>query len=245
MLEVFGMDCRDAQFYLRLHRHTADELGAELTADLDRHIAGCAHCAAESRSITRIDRALATAMQNVPIPGGLRERLVAKLSAQRGTVLRRKAYRYVGVAAALFLTVGIGFGMFWQGRPQADTTDLVHNLDKRADPAQAEADVQKWLRSKNLPDRLPEPFDYRLYVMHGTEPVQGRDVPVIIFRDPSGGEFAKVYAFRDGEFDLKAIAPAQASYWQSHDYPAGRGVVFVIAYTGGTLKPFLKPGSIG
>src|SRR5262249_12812227 len=101
------MECRDAQFYLRLRRQTAGGLGREVTVDLDRHLAGCPRCAADARLVARFDAAVATAMQAVPIPAGLRDRLVAKLSAQRGAALRRKAYRYVGVAAALLLSVGI------------------------------------------------------------------------------------------------------------------------------------------
>jgi len=238
------MDCRDAQFYLRLRRHAADELGAEVTADLDRHVAGCPHCAAEAHTVARIDTAFAAAMRNVPLPDGLRERLVARLSAQRGAVQRRKAYRYVGVAAALFLTVGISYGMYWQRRPQADTTALVHGLDARADADQAEADVRQWLVAQKLSGRLPEPFDYRYYLFHGKEQVQGRDVPVIVFHNPANSEMAKVYVFREDDFDLNALAPAQASYWQANVYDREtRGVVFVIAYTGPSLKPFLKTGS--
>ncbi|HEY1380104.1 MAG TPA: hypothetical protein VGF55_25090, partial [Gemmataceae bacterium] len=104
------MECRDAQFYLRLRRHTADELAPEVNADLDRHLAGCPGCAVDADRSARFDAALAVAMQNVPVPPGLRDRLVAKLSAQRGSVLRRRAYRYAGIAAALLLTVGVGYG---------------------------------------------------------------------------------------------------------------------------------------
>ncbi len=237
------MDCRDAQFYLRLRRHTADELGSELTADLDRHVDTCPACAMQSRTAARFDRAVAAAMTGIPVPAGLRERLVVQLSAQRGAVLRRKAYRYVGVAAALFLTVGISYGMFWKARPVADTTALVHSLDRRADAELAEADVRDWLLAQKLPSQLPEPFDFRFYITHGTEPIQGRDVPVVVFRDPVGSEMAKVFVFRDGPFDLKAMATAQASHWQARVYThEARGVVYVIAFTGPTLDPFLKTG---
>ncbi len=38
------MECRDAQFQLRLRRPGPDDLGPEVTAALDRHLAGCPHC---------------------------------------------------------------------------------------------------------------------------------------------------------------------------------------------------------
>jgi hypothetical protein len=236
------MECRDAQFYLRLRRQTADELGTEVTADLDRHLAACPHCADDARLVARFDAAVAVVMQAVPVPAGLRERLVAKLSAQRGATLRRKAYRYVGVAAAFLLTVGLGFGAFWQSRPTLDTQMLVMNQDEQADPDKTEAKVRAWLAENRLPDHLPEPFDYRLYVFHGTDRVQGREVPVVLFRSESGIEFAKVYAFRDTQFDLKDVQPAQASHWQAKVYPDARGVTFVVVFTGRDLDPFLRTG---
>jgi hypothetical protein len=234
------MECRDAQFYLRLRRHVADELGPEVTAELDRHVVGCPRCAADARAVARFDAALATAMQNVPIPPGLRDQLIAKLSAQRGAVLRRKAYRWAAVAAVLLLSIGMGYGALRQSRPRLDTDQLVQVHDARQDPDQAEAAVRQWLVSQKLPDRLPEPFDYRLLVTYGTELVQGRDVPVVVFH--AGTETAKVYFFRDSQFDLKAVPPlAQASHWQAKAYPRETpGVLVVVVSTIPTLDPFLR-----
>jgi hypothetical protein len=72
------MECRDAQFYLRLRRHAADELGPDVTAPLVDHLAGCPACAADARAADALDRAFAAAMTAVPVPGGLRERLLAQ-----------------------------------------------------------------------------------------------------------------------------------------------------------------------
>lgn len=241
------MDCRDAQFYLRLRRQAVDELGPEVSVDLDRHCAGCSGCAADARRVARFDAAVAAAMSNVPLPPGLRNQLVAKLSAQRGSVLRRKAYQYAAVAAVVFLSVGLGYGYFWQARPQADTTALVMDLDSRSDPDRAEEAVRRWLLAEKLPDRLPEPFDYRLYRSHGKEPVMGRDVPVITFafHDETGEQCAKVYAFRDAQFDLRALQDAQSSHWQSKVYPQGSRTTYVVAFTTPELKPFIRPTRTG
>src|SRR5438132_13737126 len=79
------MECRDAQFYLRFRRPASDELGPEVAADLDQHLAGCPHCATEARSASAFDAALSTAMRNVAIPTGLRNRIVAHVAEKRGT----------------------------------------------------------------------------------------------------------------------------------------------------------------
>lgn len=234
------MDCRDAQFYLRIRREAVDELGREVTVELERHCADCPVCAAEARSAARFDAAVAVAMRNVPLPPGLRDQLVARLSAQRGAVLRRKAYQFAAAAAAVLLSVGLGYGYFWQARPQADTTALVMDLDTRSDPERAEETVRRWLLAEQLPDRLPEPFDFRFYRWHGKEPILGRDVPVVVFSDLSGAEIAKVYAFRDTVFDLKMLQDAQSSHWQAKVYPQGRGVTYVVVFTTPELTPFLR-----
>ena len=104
------------------------------------------------------------------------------------------------------------------------------------------SEVRQWLIAQKLPDQLPEPFDYTLCSFHGIESVQGRDVPVVIFHFQDHGtlETAKVYAFRESQFDTRALQDAQASHWQAKKYPSVRGVTFVVTTTSPTLKPFLR-----
>src|SRR5438552_9047844 len=98
------MECRDAQFYLRMRRHAADELGPDVTAALNDHLAVCPACAADARAAASFDRAIASAMRAVPVPSGLRERLVSHTASKQGAILRRKAYRTgAALAAALLL----------------------------------------------------------------------------------------------------------------------------------------------
>ena len=52
------MECRDAQFYLRLRRHAADELGPDVTAALDGHCALCPECGPAAKAAASFDRAL-------------------------------------------------------------------------------------------------------------------------------------------------------------------------------------------
>lgn len=235
------MECRDAQFYLRFRRLDPDELGQDLTGTLDRHLAACPHCAADSKSAIAFDTALASAMQAVTIPAGLRERLIANVSAQRGAILRRKAYRYAAVAASLLLAVGIGIGAFTASRPQLDTASLAMQGDALIDHRTAEAAVRNWLATERLPTQLPEPFDFSLLLTYGTEKVQGRDVPVVVFRDRQGPGFAKVYVFRSTLFDTRGVIEAQASHCQVRLYPdRATGTLFAVVFTGQDLTPFLR-----
>ena len=86
------MECRDAQFYLRLRRHAIDELGPDASAALNGHLTGCPLCAADARGAASFDRAMGSAMRAVPLPGGLHERLVRHVATKQGAILRHKAY---------------------------------------------------------------------------------------------------------------------------------------------------------
>jgi hypothetical protein len=237
------MTCRDAQFYLRLRRESADELG-DAAADLDRHLATCPDCAAEARAEASFDRALGTAMRAVAVPPALRGQLLAKLSATRGSMVRRKVVRSVALAASLFLTVGLAFGAFSASRPKLDTTILVQAADERYQSP--EAATERWLAEQNLPPKLPLRFDFdELFLTHCKESVQGRDVPCVVFRDRNtAGGFAKVYLFRTrGPFDVKGVQGAQASHTQAV-VKESDGVVYVIVFTGPRLDAFLRAGEM-
>jgi hypothetical protein len=233
------MDCRDAQFYLRLRHPGRDEFEPEVTAALDRHVAGCPACAAADRAAGGFDRAVATAMRAVPVPAGLRDRLFTEAATRRGAVLRRKTYRLTATAASVLVACGLAVGYYTATRPQPDTAALVDLGDETADPRQAEALVERFRKAEGLP-ALPERFDYGLFVHAGTERVQGRDVPVVVFRSDRG--WAKVYAFRSTSFDVKAVRGAQASHCSAKEYPAHDGVVYVVVHTR-DLTEFLRGGA--
>ncbi|MDB5305961.1 MAG: hypothetical protein JWO38_163 [Gemmataceae bacterium] len=256
------MECKDAQFYLRFRRPRADDLGPDEAVALDRHLATCPHCAADARLASSFDAAVGITMRAVPIPDGLRDKLVASVSAHQGALLRRKVYQAASVAASLLLAVGIGIGVFTAARPLPDTLDLAMKGDTLAgnlmadgqrvnwagggnpDPQAAqtnEATVRAWLAAEHLPADLPEPFDFGLLVSHHWEDVQGRKVPVVWFRERNGPGFAKVYIFRSTQFNLKGVPEAQSSYCKAQPYPSrAPGVTYLVVFTGPELAPFLR-----
>lgn len=227
-------------------------------AALDHHLTGCPHCAAEARYSVAFDAAVGTAMRAIPVPAGLRERLLTSTLAQRGTLHRRRAYRVAAVAASLLLAFGIAVGVFTASRPQPDTYELAVKGDDLAkvmgieapvafvqppnNPQLAQANetaVRDWLRAEDLPTELPEPFDYGLLVSYGWEEVQGRKVPVVLFRGRDHG-FAKVYAFRSSQFSLKSVKEDRSSYCGAKPYPLNHGVMFLVVFTGQDLTQFTR-----
>jgi len=246
------MQCRDAQFYLRLRRHAGDELGADVAGDLDGHLASCPACALDARAAASFDRALASAMRAVPVPTGLRDKLMILASAHRGGIIRRKVYQVAALAASVFFVTGLAFGIFSVSRPRIDTTQIVTSQDRLyQDP---EGALRDWLVAQKFPDQLPEPFDPYLLLSLGTESIQGKDVPVAVFRHPRERGFAKVYIFRDdGTYNLRELQEAQMSHTMARvikDPARFPGVQYVIVHTAhpdpvdpNLLKPFLRPPS--
>ena len=244
------MQCRDAQFYLRLRRHAADELGADVAEPLDAHLAACPACAADARVAQSFDRALATAMRAVPLPAGLHDRLIAHAAGKRGATLRRRGYRYAGLVAASLLFVSVALGVFSKTRPTVDTDALVREHDKQWQSPQAvKESTRVWLTEQKLPDTLPLPFDYDLLVSRGFEQIEGRYVPVLVFRAPTGSGIAKVYLFReDGRFNLKELREAQMSGTRAEVIVGKdkfRGATYVIIHTGPNLMPFYGVNTAG
>ena len=238
------MECRDAQFYLRFRRPGSDELGPEVAADLDRHIAGCEHCAAEAGAQTAFDVAVASAMRDVPVPAGLRNKLVAHVAEKRGAELRRRAYRYAGTAAAIFLALGMTFGFFAR-RPSLDTSRMVMDTERQL--TSPDAAIREWLVAEKLPTELPAPFDPNLFIDRGYERVDGREVPKVVYVSRNGPGFAKVYILRPGEFrGQETLEGFQASNCRAQvftDLPGANGFVYVVIHTGPDLRPFLKAGN--
>jgi hypothetical protein len=245
------MQCRDAQFYLRLRRQAGDELGTDVTGDLDRHLAGCTACAADARMAASFDRALATAMVAVAVPTGLRDKLLTIASVHRGGVIRRKVYQVAALAASILFVTGLAFGVFSSSRAKMTGEAFVLVQDRiHEDP---EGALRDWLVAQKFPDQLPEPFDPNLLISLGTEKVQGKDVPVAVFRHPKERGFAKLFIFRDdGTYNLKDLTDAQLSHTTARvvkDPARFRGVQYVIVHTfhpdpidPNPLKPFLRQG---
>ena len=87
------MDCKTARQWLEFHRPRGGELTAEDVAALEGHLAVCADCDAAVRAERAADAALARAMQAVPIPAGLQDRLLARLDAEGQETERQEAER--------------------------------------------------------------------------------------------------------------------------------------------------------
>ena len=87
------MDCRTARLLLDYHRPQASELASSEAGALEQHLSVCSECDALTRAERQADARLGKAMRDVPIPDRLRDRVLARLHAdRRAATLNRLAW---------------------------------------------------------------------------------------------------------------------------------------------------------
>ncbi len=194
------------------------------------------------------DSALGTAMRAVVVPPSAKSRVLARLTARRACKLRRARLTLAGSAAAVLLAGGVGVGVVHSLRPALDGYDLAVANERAVEAP--ERTVRDFLAARGLPAGPPLDLNFGHYLTHGTERIDGRDVPVVTFvrpRQGGGFDFLKLYAVTGRQFRLDGLTDAQASLCTAHVYDDDRapGVRWVAVSTTVTVEPFLRPPAPG
>jgi hypothetical protein len=242
------MDCRHARLLLDFTRPRGTELEPTETEALETHLADCPECGAQARAERRFDEHLSRAVRDVPVPDGLRDRLVGRLSAARDAWYRRRLFRAAGVLAAAVLLAAVGGLLIWHEsrRPYFEVSEV--SVDER--PTNTPADVEGWFRKTyGLATVAPSDraLDYTWLTYYGLEEFQGRHVPMLLFayNRPDRQARAKVYIVTDQEFrglraQINQVHKLSGGYslevLPNRDAP---GVYYVVLYTDGARKRFI------
>jgi hypothetical protein len=225
------------------------ELAAEDAAALDAHLAVCPECAAAVRFERAFDDRVGRAMLAVPVPAGLKGRLLDGVSAERGAWYRQKFYALAALAASVLLVAGGVIAWQMGTAPDLTVAGIV---------AQADAEVQnrgrmveEVLGPRNLAFNPERPFDLNQLETAGLGRLQGREVPVLYFVNPEKNARAKVYVVRDTDFNWKDLPQDESSVPGSrYGYQVAvlrdksrSDVAYVVVYTGAGLGAFLEDRS--
>jgi hypothetical protein len=249
------MDCRTARHLLEFSRPCASELDDDDQDALNGHLAICPDCDSMARAEREADQHLGQAIREVPIPLGLRERLLRRLQDEREAWKRRllvRGVRIVIASAAVVLIAWFGLS-FWRKnhlpRPSAEQlaeTALLRHHDGAPDYEEAEA----WFRKNGLPVVAPEDLKEQFLFSYflGDLPKVGKRLPCLLFvrTDDQGrlAQLAYVYILSGKQFDLGALSADYLwpSGWRFKAEVWRRGeFAYVIVYSGDNLKPMLRP----
>src|SRR5262245_2648331 len=101
------MDCNHARLLLTFARDRAD-LDQSEAEGLEDHLSLCPDCANLAATEQRLDLALGRAMRDVPVPAGLKGRLLAAV-ARPAFSWRRRLIAGAAIAAALLVSVALSW----------------------------------------------------------------------------------------------------------------------------------------
>lgn len=238
------MDCRTAQILLEFARPLTRELDVTEAEALESHLADCPECARRARTLFATDERISAAMRDVPVPEGLRERLLAGLSREPQPTRRRLILQQLGnlaAAAALLLAIVIGWAQRGE-TPIIDTEELVSITNAEiANPVPRLVD--DWLQKQGVRVPAPTNFDYRLLAHYHMADLQKQRVPLMVFvRTENGRTYqARVYLLSADQFNLNPstlATPASVCVVQLMPHPSKPHYGYLVVFTG-ELEPFL------
>jgi hypothetical protein len=254
------MDCKHARLLLHFTHPRTTELEAGDAAELESHLADCPQCGALAQAERRADNRIGQAMRAVPVPDGLRTRLLAQLDAEREHWYRRRLVRAAaGLAAAAAVVLAAWLAISHLRRPVPPQLPLAGEefFADTANPSPAKVEEGFWQQYRV---RVEAPgnggddhsLNYSLLRYYGMAPFQGKSVPMLLFT--RGNDQARVYILSYRDFDLKEavanrqifVSGCQIEVWPP---PSAADVnnprfAYVIIYTGDSLQPFRPPSVV-
>jgi anti-sigma factor RsiW len=219
----------------------ASELPAEDAADLDLHLQSCPTCQRLVEIERKLDAPIAKAMRAVPVPLGLKSRILDQLATQRGAMHRRRFFYAAAAAACVVAAVGL---LVWKpySRAAFDLNEIVLNADRSVENPNSQVD--SWLSAKGIVYQPPVAFDPHLLAFYGMTTIQGRQVPTLCYRSERN-DFAQVYIIREADFDLSNLPES----YNGGSSPYGHQLMvfrdkqnkqaYVVLFKGDSLDPFL------
>lgn len=226
----------------------ANELAPEDASALDAHLSGCASCQAAITTERAFDDRLSRAMIAVPVPDGLKSKILDGISAQRGSWWRQKAYVATGFATAACLLVGGVIAWNIISAPELTGAGVVAEHDRRLHSP--EARINSFMTSHGMRFDPERRFDMSLFDEVSMGDLRGQQVPMLLFKNVRNNARAWVYVVKDSVLNWKKLprdgssVPGQFGLQMAVLQDAVRGDVgYVIIFSGESLELFLEARS--
>ncbi len=236
------MDCKAARYLLDFARPQGHDLDAADRAALDAHLANCQECDSLARAERQFDAHLGEAIRDVPVPAGLKDRLLSRLKRQRDDWWKQwlnRGARYAAVAAAVMLLVW--GGLRWKKshllQPSEESLVSVVLAAYEHSPPTA-SDAQAWFHSRRRKVVVPAEFNYRYLVSYSLAPFDGQEVPQLLFvrsSQSSAAQVAQVFILSSDQFNLSDVQQERqdaGGYRVKVKVRPSDRQAYVIAYTG-------------
>jgi hypothetical protein len=232
------MDCRTARLLLEFTGSRPAEIEPSEQESLEEHLAECTPCRTYAEAERALEDHLARAMRAVPLPEGLRGRLLDQLGAERRRGYRRLALLYAGgltVAASLVVVA-----LLWWNRPghrEGVNLETAWNgsFEQNGSPPER---VQEWFQEIYHRQTVPPAgFNYNALKFYDLVEFQGKRVPLLFFvRD---GANARVYILSAKEFDFDEVTEAPGYNVDLIHHPTDNRFAYVAVYSSERLDWFL------
>lgn len=240
------MDCKTARLLLDFARPQACELETEEVTALESHLDHCADCHSQARGDRQFDERLGKAMQQVEVPAGLRDQLLARLESERGDWYRQRfahGARLVVAAAALLL---LAWGTwYWVKDHSPAPVDPSHVAEaaKRDAAEDPQARTEEALRRLGVDTPLSPHLDYNWLAcppaLAELPGYPGRKVPMLVFS--RGGRVALVYLIREKAIPNDTSDEIHGTTFKAALLPSeGEPYRFLVLHDGVDLK-WLRP----
>jgi hypothetical protein len=177
------MECQDLRQLLAFLERKSEELDAEEHAALQKHLDACPDCAALAAQDRSADQAIGLALRNVAVPAGLKQHVLQRLAAERGTPWKRWAF--AAAAAVVLATAGV-VGIVWTSVPKPDF--IIGLQDNRT---WNQDEVEHYLAEQGFPAKAAGNLKYDLLRQVDVILIKGRSVAKLTFDD--GVNSATVY----------------------------------------------------
>jgi hypothetical protein len=198
------MDCHDIRLLLAFTRAGGDAIDSTEQKALQEHLQACPECAALASSEQALDRVLGTAMRDVPVPAGLKARVLDKVAVNRP----RPWGKIAAAAAVLLLAVGIT-GWLLRPLPAVDPSDVYLVLNRGQGHAPADV-VEKWFNDQGVEMAAWRELNHDDLWFYDIIEFQGRRVPKLVFYRPEKKDgrpsvIAQVIVLRTNQFNTREL----------------------------------------
>jgi len=208
------MECHDARILLTFANRGCEELDAAERDAFQQHLEKCPECAVLALTDRHLDETIGRAMRDVPVPAGLKEKVLSRVASQRPRWSWKRT-SYLAAAVLSLLAVAGGIGWHYYVLPEI-TLSFLQEYESRG-KGWNEDQVEQYFAENGLRVRVPRRFDYDKLRHIDIVEVKGRRVAKLSFsrNDQERSASADVLILPPKQFNMIELPEMDAPQFTS------------------------------